>query len=152
MRFVAKYFLILLPVLASGWADATFAAAGSQASIKDASAQSTDIEVFVREGCPHCAKAKEFLAKLQHEQPGLRVVIRDVSREPAAMERLQRIAENHGAATVRVPAFEVGGQLIVGFSDEANTDQLIRDSLARAPPRRSSKQPKLRAVARQKTV
>ncbi|HEU0188108.1 MAG TPA: glutaredoxin family protein [Gallionellaceae bacterium] len=134
MRFIAKYFLILLPVLASGWAGATFAAADSQASIKNASAQPADIEVFVREGCPHCAQAKEFLARLQHEQPGLRVVIRDVSREPAAMERLKQLAGIHGAATVRVPAFEVGGQLIIGFSDEASTGQLVRDSLARAPP------------------
>ncbi|MDD5383723.1 MAG: hypothetical protein PHG89_02430 [Gallionella sp.] len=135
MRFIAKYFLILLPVLASGWAGATFAAADSQASIKNASTQSADIEAFVREGCPHCAKAEEFLAKLQYGQPGLRIVIRDVGREFAAMERLKHLAESHGAATVRVPAFEVGGQLIVGFSDEASTGRLIRDSLARAPPK-----------------
>ena len=43
------------------------------------------IEAFVREGCPHCAKAEEFLARLGMEQPALRIVIRDVQKEPAAM-------------------------------------------------------------------
>ena len=117
-----KYLLALATALALGWSAATCAAADS--------AQAPDIEVFVREGCPHCARAEEFLAGLQLEQPGLRIVIRDVSREPAALERLQRVARSHGAAA-RVPAFALGGQLIVGYSEEAASGQLIRDTLAR---------------------
>ncbi len=125
------YWILLLPLISSSGVFAT-EEFSSQATANQAAAQTVDIEVLVREGCPHCARAKEFLARLQHEQPGLRIVIRDVGREPAAMERLQHIAERHGAATARVPAFAVGGQLIIGFSEEASTDQLIRDSLARA--------------------
>ena len=121
----------MLALISSGVAIAT-GDISSQTIVNQAPAQPIDIEVFVREGCPHCAKAKEFLGRLQHEQPGLRVVIRDVGREPAAMEKLKRIAEGRDAAMVRVPAFEVGGQLIIGFSDEASTGQLIRDSMARA--------------------
>ena len=132
MRYIARCFLILLPALILVWAGAAFAAAGSEAAVKEVSAQAADIEVFVRDGCPHCAHAKEFLDRLRQEQPGLRIVIRDVIREPAAMERLKHIAENQRGAAVRVPAFEVGGQLIVGFSDEASTGRLIRDSLARS--------------------
>jgi hypothetical protein len=56
------------------------------------------IEAFVREGCPHCAKAEAFLAQLQRERPALRVTIRDVQKEPAAMERLK---EQLGAACRR---------------------------------------------------
>lgn len=123
MRLINQSLLMLLAALTLGWAGATCAAAGS--------VPPADIEVFVREGCPHCAKAEEFLAGLQQEQPALHIVIRDVGREPAALERLQRIAAQHGE-TSRVPAFAVGGQLIVGFSEEASTDRLIRDSLARA--------------------
>jgi glutaredoxin len=125
MRLINQSLLMLLTALTLGWVGATCAAAGS--------APPADIEVFVREGCPHCAKAEEFLAGLQQEQPALHIVIRDVGREPAALERLQRIAAQHGE-TSRVPAFAVGGQLIVGFSEEASTDRLIRDSLARARP------------------
>lgn len=128
MRFVTKCFLFLLPTLTAGWVWA------APTSTEAPSSQSTDIEVFVRAGCPHCAKAKEFLARLQQEQPALRIAIRDVGRESAAMKRLQGIAESHNETMLRVPAFVVGGQLIVGYSEEASTGKLIRDTLARAQP------------------
>ncbi|MDO8312309.1 MAG: glutaredoxin family protein [Sideroxyarcus sp.] len=128
----------MLLVLISGGGVFATEELSPQASANQVAVQPADIEVFVREGCPHCAKAKEFLARLQHEQPGLRIVIRDVSREPAAMERLKNIAEQQHSAMVRVPAFAVGGQLIIGYSEEASTDQLIRDSLERT--RRQSRQ------------
>ncbi len=129
--------MLLLALLSSG---GVFAREdiSPQAPANQVAVQPADIEVFVREGCPHCAKANEFLARLQHEQPGLRIVIRDVSREPAAMARLKSIAEQQNSAMVRVPAFAVGGQLIVGYSEAASTDQFIRDSLERT--RRQSRQ------------
>lgn len=88
----------------------------------------TRMEVFVRDGCPHCAKAEEFLHQLQQERPDLQVVIRDVSHEAAAMQRLQDLARDHGG-NARVPAFFVGGQMIFGYSEEASTDKLIRSAL-----------------------
>ncbi|MBI4809103.1 MAG: NrdH-redoxin [Nitrosomonadales bacterium] len=106
---------------------------GSAAFAAD-SGQPADIEVFVREGCSHCAEAGEFLAVLQKEQPRLRIDIRDVGREPAALARLQQIAASQGNVQVRVPAFAVGDRLIVGYSEEAATGKLIRDSLARVHP------------------
>jgi glutaredoxin len=92
-------------------------------------ADATRIEAFVREGCPHCAKAEEFLAQLQKERPALSIVIRDVQKEPAALERLKELAEQAHAGAVRVPAIHVGGQLIVGFSPAAGSDTLIRSAL-----------------------
>jgi glutaredoxin len=88
-----------------------------------------DIEVFVREGCPHCAKAEEFLAKLGREQPQLSISIRDVNKEPAAMQRLTALAREHGGVA-RVPAFFVGNQLLFGYSEAARSDLLIRSVLA----------------------
>ena len=136
MRFITKGFLLLLLVLIAGWIGAAVAASGMPVPGPDSPAQTADIEVFVREGCPHCARAEQFLARLQQEQPALRIEIHDVSREPAAMERLQHFAASHGTALVRVPAFAVGGKLIIGYSEEASTGQLIRDSLAQAQPPR----------------
>ena len=92
--------------------------------------RSADIEVFIRNGCPHCAKAELFLQRLKKEQPTLRILIHDVVQEPSALERLELLAKNQESGTVRVPAFQVGGQLIVGFSDEITTGQLIRSALA----------------------
>lgn len=117
MRFVVKCILSLL--LATGWAAAE-------------AVQPPDIEVFVREGCPHCAKAEAFLGELQVEQPQLRMLIRDVSRESAALERLRQLAAQHGTPP-RVPAFIIGDSFIVGYSAEAGSDRLIRDSLGLTP-------------------
>jgi glutaredoxin len=100
----------------------------------ETTAQPADIEVFVRNGCPHCAKAELFLQTLKREQPALRIVIHDVAQEPAALEQLQLLAKNQDLGAVRVPAFQVGGQLIVGFSDDITTGQLIRGALAQAQP------------------
>jgi glutaredoxin len=88
------------------------------------------IEVFVREGCPHCAEAERFLAGLKTERPELEIRIRDVKQDPAAMERLQALAREHRAGGARVPAILVGGQLILGYSSQAHTDRLIRAALA----------------------
>ncbi len=134
MRLIVKYLLVLLTVLTLGWWAGASAAADS--------ARPADIEVFVREGCPHCAKAKEFLAGLQQERPGLRIALLDVGKEAAAMERLQRIAAQHGV-TPRVPAFLVDGQLIIGYSEESATGRLIRDSLAhgQSPSRQANAAP-----------
>lgn len=130
--FVAKWCLVFL-ASAFCWAATSFAtAAPSQKLDDETSVQPADIEVFVREGCPHCTKAKAFLEALKQEQPGLRIVIRDVFKEPAALEQLIHLAKSQGVATVSVPAFKVGGQMLFGFSEEAATDQLIRASLARA--------------------
>jgi glutaredoxin len=96
-------------------------------------AQSVDIEAFVREGCPHCVTAEAFLARLGKERPELNIAIRDVGKEPAALARLQEIAQAQGTGSLRVPAVFLRGQLIVGFSPEAGTDKLIRAALARKP-------------------
>lgn len=119
-------------VLLLAWPGATLQAA-DPAAVTPAPAAATAtrpvIEAFVREGCPHCAQAEAFLAQLQQEQPALSIVIRDVQKEPQAMQRLQQIVREHGG-TARVPALFVGGQLIVGYSDEVRTDKLVRAALA----------------------
>jgi len=120
--FVGWLLRLLLAVLLGAPAHAADSAATSRI-------ESDRIEAFVREGCPHCAKAEEFLAQLQKERPALDIVIRDVQKEPAALDRLKALAQQTRTGTVRVPAIYVGGQLIVGFSPEASTDALIRGAL-----------------------
>lgn len=88
-----------------------------------------DIEVFIREECPQCDKAKEFLTKLQNLRPQLKIIIRDVRKEPAALELLKRVAQNQGDVALDYPAFVVGGQLIIGFTEEASTAQHVLDNL-----------------------
>lgn len=103
-----------------------------QAEFKKSASQqaAADIEVFVREGCPHCDKAKEFLAGLAVAHPELRIIVRDVTHDSAALERLKKLSEDQGFSKLSVPAFVVNGRLIVGYSDEAKTGNLILNELA----------------------
>jgi len=88
------------------------------------------IELFVREGCPHCGQAEAFVAQLSRERPGLTIVVRDVTKDEGALARLQELVRSAGAGAARVPAAYVNGQLILGYSTEASTDKLIRSALA----------------------
>ncbi len=104
---------------------------GASFTLLDArAADDAPMEVFVREGCPHCAQAEAFVDRLGKEQAGLQIVVRDVQKDPAALQRLQQIARELGTGDVRVPAIYVRGQLIVGYSAQAGTDRLIRAALA----------------------
>ena len=109
------------------------ALAGTTSALPTKTDESADIEVFVQQGCPHCADAKVFLLTLKREQPTLNIIIHDLIQESAALERLQHLAKSQGINTLRVPAFQVGGQLIFGYSKEAGTDQLIRSALSKIP-------------------
>lgn len=94
--------------------------------------ESADIEAFVREGCPHCEEAEKFLKALALEQPWLRIVVRDIHRDPGALDRLRQIARTTDA-NLSVPTFYVHGQTIVGYTDESTTGKLIRNALAQSP-------------------
>jgi len=135
MKMIVRLFIAGL-IVVSTFALNSMAFAAANALFPEKSSESvvqtTDIEVFVRNGCPHCAKAELFLQSLKQEQPALRIVIHDVSQEPAALEQLQQLAKNQGVRAIKVPAFHIGEQLIVGFSDEITTGQLIRGALTQA--------------------
>ena len=55
------------------------------------------LHVYVREGCPHCAEAKRFLAGLAESRPELQVVLREVDHDPAARDALVAISAAVGA-------------------------------------------------------
>lgn len=84
-----------------------------------------ELEVFVREGCPHCAKAKAFLSVLNSERPHLRIVYFSVDRDPEALDRLSRYSQAAGIWPPGVPTFRFNGQLIVGFDDSAHTGSVL---------------------------
>lgn len=131
--FITRWLLIFVWLSTFGLSPTAFAEITNSLAIQidNPVAQPADIEVFVRNGCPHCADAETFLQALKREQPTLHIIIHEVIQEPAALERLQLLAKNQGINAVRVPAFWLGGQLIIGYSKETNTDQLIRNALTK---------------------
>ncbi len=83
------------------------------------------LEVFVRDGCPHCAKAKEFLHKFSSERPWLHIVYRSVDHDSNARDDLLRYSETAGIWPPGVPAFRFNGQLLVGFDSPQHTGSLL---------------------------
>ena len=104
-------------------------------ALRAAAAAPPEIEVFTREGCPHCAAAERFLEALHEERPELRIARHDVGRDAAARERLRTLAAEHGLASAGVPTFLVGGRLVVGFgSAETSGREILAALEGRDPP------------------
>jgi glutaredoxin len=95
------------------------------------------LQVFVREGCPHCADAKVFLATLASQRPQLRVVLRPVDSDPAARADFEALSRAAGVWPPGVPLFAYDGRVMVGFDDaeHAGRDLLAMiDQGTAAPP------------------
>jgi len=96
------------------------------------------LEVFVRDGCPHCADAKVLLRKLSAERPGLRIVYRQVDVDEAARDDLVRHFRAAGSWPPGVPTFVIDGRILVGFDDEAHSGADLRALIDEASPASAS--------------
>lgn len=104
-------FLLLLPV--GAWAATT-------GQVQSAAGQNV-LEVFVRDGCPHCAEAKVFLPAFAGERPGLKIVYRSLDNDLAAGNDLVQYSQSAGIWPPGVPTFVFGGKVLVGFENAERT-------------------------------
>ena len=79
------------------------------------------LRVYMREGCPHCADAKAFLATIAPTRPWLRIEFHPVDSDPAARDELIRLSRAAGVWPPGVPTFEIDGRVRVGFDDAEHT-------------------------------
>lgn len=128
LSLAARHLLLALVVLLP--APAAISAASTRAS----PGSGTDIEVFVRDGCPHCSDAKEFLDGLQQDRPGLRIQYQRVDRDPAARARLEQIARETGSWPPGVPTFVIGETVLVGFDESGRIGQALVERLDAGAP------------------
>jgi cytochrome c biogenesis protein CcdA/glutaredoxin len=107
------------------WALAASAAAGA--------AQPVELDLFYGSGCPHCADMREALLRMQKRYPGLQLREHEVyfNRENARL--FERVARGYGVEIEGVPTVFVGEQVIVGYSEEIETQlaEAIRNCSAR---------------------
>lgn len=61
------------------------------------------LEVFVREGCPHCTVAKRYLGELVQQRPGLVISMREVDRDEGAAQALMEVSRAAGHWPPGVP-------------------------------------------------
>lgn len=92
------------------------------------------LEVFVRQGCPHCADAKVFLADLQRQRPTLQVLLRPIDRDAAAREALMERSRQAGVWPPGVPTFVVHGRVLVGFDDAEHLGRQLVALIDAGPP------------------
>jgi glutaredoxin/cytochrome c biogenesis protein CcdA len=118
LRFPVWLFLIL--ELLTVWV-----AAPAEASAESSQSQVT-LEVFTREGCPHCDDAKQFLEDVRRKRPGLQIVLHDIWKDPSALERFRDLAAQRGVGTPGVPAFYVQGELLIGYAGPDTTGARLR--------------------------
>ena len=114
-----------------------YAGAGVAATTPTGAATAApQLEVFVREGCPHCAAAKVFLAQLARERPDLKIVYRPVDEDPQARDALVAVSRAAGTWPPGVPTFVVDGRVLVGFDDGDPAGRALVQFIdaAQAPP------------------
>ncbi|MCA9072610.1 MAG: hypothetical protein KDA84_26990, partial [Planctomycetaceae bacterium] len=95
------------------------------------------IHVYTRDGCPHCADGKVFLAKMKQKYPGFQIKIHEITRNPSAREELEALARRHNISAPSVPTFHLCGEVIVGFINEWSTgvriENLLKQSCVQCP-------------------
>lgn len=75
------------------------------------------LEVYVRDGCPHCAEAKQFLPQVAKQRPHLSIVYRSLDKDPRARTELINLSQRAGIWPPGVPTFVMHGKVMSGFGD-----------------------------------
>ena len=136
LRQACEHIAVLCFILALGWPaharqdDTPVLASSSDA----AGAGCAVLEVFVRQGCPHCNEAKVYLASLQGSHPQLVIQYLDVEQDSRARERLLDLSARHNITRPGVPAFLACGAFSVGYAPSAGTSQWLATRLFGNPP------------------
>jgi glutaredoxin len=80
-----------------------------------------ELQVFVRDGCPHCAEAKAYLPLFGHTRPWLRIVYRSVDHDAKAREELVLLSQSAGIWPPGVPTFVFQNRMLIGFESAERT-------------------------------
>ena len=87
------------------------------------------LDVYVREGCPHCADAERYLQRLGQRFPSLDIRYHDVAANRENLKDLLDLSKKYGIEQPGVPSFHACGSFYVGFSEEAGSGDWIERQL-----------------------
>ena len=88
----------------------------------------TSIEVFSRQGCPHCKAAYQALENLTSLHPHLRISKRDIQQTEANYARFVSLNKTHKIDKPGVPSFYMCGHFWVGFDQVFTPQQILNYS------------------------
>ena len=87
----------------------------------EAGANKITLQFFWAIGCPHCAKEKVFLQKMQVKYPNLEIRDYEISRNRKNLERLISTGKKLNADVSGVPFTVIGKNYLIGYgSDETS--------------------------------
>lgn len=87
------------------------------------------IEIYSKKGCPHCARAYEFIYELQRQYPLLHVVARDIQENPENRQRFIQFNQRHAIEQPGVPSILVCDKFMIGFDAGATSGSTIKQWL-----------------------
>ncbi|MBF8270308.1 MAG: Glutaredoxin protein [Gammaproteobacteria bacterium] len=96
---------------------------------ESSAATCNSLEIFTRPGCPHCARAKEFLQQLHADYPAVQITEQVVPQDQQQLERLFRLTEQYGIARPGVPAFLICDNFFIGYDSDQTTGEQIKRML-----------------------
>ena len=87
------------------------------------------VTAYVRDGCPHCNAAKEFLHKYDARYPALKFVYKEVIRNPSYHAEMEKVTERYRQRVASLPVIHYCNGLTIGFDREATTGRRILQTL-----------------------
>lgn len=88
-----------------------------------------DVYLFWSSGCPHCAKERYFLSKLEQREKNIVVHEYEIGSNPANAELLIRTGQALNADVRGVPFAVVGQRAFIGFLNEETTGKEIERAI-----------------------
>ncbi|NOG59623.1 MAG: NrdH-redoxin [Proteobacteria bacterium] len=95
----------------------------------DNSISCSTIEFFFSVGCPHCAKAYDYLKILETEYPEIKIIRRDVYADAENRDRFIEFNKQFGIEQPGVPSFLICDQYLIGFDNERISGAMIKQML-----------------------
>lgn len=87
------------------------------------------LTAYVRDGCPHCRAAKQFLHKYGGRYPALKIVYKEVIKNPAYHDEMEKVTERYRERLVSLPVIHYCNGLTIGFDRETTTGRRILQTL-----------------------
>lgn len=80
--------------------------------------------LFYGDGCPHCAKERDFLRELSQTYPQLNVVEYEIYYNGENSRLLKKVASNLGVEASGVPFLVIGDKAFVGFAEGITSEEI----------------------------
>lgn len=105
-----------------------FLPGGNPVQAKTASG-ATEVYVFWAKGCPHCARALNYLSRLETELPGMRLHGLEITGNSDYMKAFQKLSRSRYPDPPRVPLIVIGEQRFAGYHTDTTTGTVLRDAI-----------------------